>query len=143
MTQKSIYRFFIYALYTVLLLYIMSKAMQMVQIFDRNGFFFGKTALRLTIATIFPMIIGILFSLPSFLSNFNKPGFWHMDGIKLFSVGIPTLYVAILPLLYFSPIGKYFPAVGLITTPNSAPAIICGTIFGYLILSVFSKKSIY
>ena len=144
MTQKSIYRLFIYVLYTVFLLYILFKGTQLVHTLDQTGFFFDKSFLKLTILTILPIIIGVLFALPTFFSNFNNPGIWRMDGIKLFSMGIPTLLMAISPLLYASPIGKYLPTLGFIINPYSdIPAITCGTVFGYLFLSVFGKKSIY
>lgn len=139
--MTNIYRLIAYLLYTILLMYIMFKVTVLEHSFKTNGFLLDKTYLRLSFLSVFPVAAGILFSLPAFLSNFKKPGIWSIDWVKLFSLGIPTFYVAMSPLLYFSPIGKYLPAVGsAMMYFSGTPVIICGTVFGYLILTVFEKQ---
>lgn len=91
---------------------------------------------------IFPIIMGIFLAIPVFIKKTKEQGNWYFDWIKFIAVGIPTLYVAISPALYFSPIGKYLPHIGSIMfSYSSTPLIVCGIIFGYILLSSFDKRN--
>lgn len=90
---------------------------------------------------VYPVILGILLALPQFAKNCKKEGVWHFDWIKLVSIGLPTLYLSLLPLLFFSPIGKYFSTVFNFISHSSIPQTVSGIVLGYLILSVPEKHS--
>lgn len=89
----------------------------------------------------FPIVIGILIALPGFVNNFRERGKWYFDWAKFISVGLPTFFLTMYPIILISkvipvkiPIEINF-ALGF---PNN-PHAISGVVFGYLLLSVFSK----
>lgn len=97
---------------------------------------------HLVFLAIFPIVIGIILAIPKIIRKAKEQGNWHFDWVMFIAIGTPTLYVAISPALYFSPIGIYLPRIGTVTfTYSATPQIICGVIFGYLILSVFDKRN--
>lgn len=88
---------------------------------------------------ILPIVLGILMALPHFLELWtNKKVRWRFDWVKLTAIGIPTFFIAILPLAYFYPpgLGRYLYFIHSLLIP---PAI-GGIVFGYLLLSSFEKR---
>lgn len=94
---------------------------------------------------LLPIIIGILIALPSFLSLLKKKGTWKFDWIKFISIGLPTFYFTIFPYIYFSPLGPYIPnffnIIFLTVGSTLMLHTVSGVVFGYLILSSFSKET--
>ncbi len=83
-------------------------------------------------ATAFPVIIGILLRLPKLITEIKRDKAWSVNWIKLLAVGLPTLYLALVPLLSFTFLGKYLPfAIDIIHLDSSN---IAGLIFGYVLL---------
>ncbi|WP_240951667.1 hypothetical protein [Bacillus sp. RO2] len=83
-------------------------------------------------ATVFPVLIGILLRLPKLITEIKRDKAWSVNWIKLLAVGLPTLYVALVPLLSFTILGKYLPfALEIFHLDLSN---IAGLIFGYVML---------
>lgn len=83
-------------------------------------------------ATIFPVLIGILLRLPTLIKEIKQDKAWAVNWIKLLAVGLPTLYVALVPLLSLTILGKYLIfAMDIIHLDLSTLA---GVIFGYVLL---------
>jgi hypothetical protein len=97
---------------------------------------------HLLFVIFYPMAMGIFLSLPGFLNKIKKAGSWKIDWILLTAAGVPILYTAIAPVIYFSPISKFFfpKLTSQLFASNLIPQIICGLIFGYLLLSCFDKE---
>lgn len=92
---------------------------------------------RLLYISALPVIIGILIALPQFIGNIRRDGDIRFNWIRFISIGLPTLYVSILPLIYYS-IGKPIPFATLILQ-YSMLRTVSGVVFGYLLLTSFEK----
>lgn len=129
-------------LYIIFIMYFLVKGME----WERDLKLLAGTTYNpyphLVFLSIFPIIIGTFLAIPDFINKTKNQGNWYFDWVKLIAIGIPTLYVAISPALYFSPIGKYLPKIGSVMLfYSSTPLIVCGIIFGYILLSSFNKQN--
>ncbi|MCG7381013.1 hypothetical protein [Paenibacillus sp. ACRRY] len=96
-------------------------------------------------SVLFPMFFGVLLGLLRLFDLLRKPGEWKINWIKLCIFGIPSLYVSLFPLLYWSglPISYYdFPLGYLLITSGTTPHTISGLIFGFLLFYIIEKKII-
>ncbi len=92
-------------------------------------------------SSLYPILIGLLFALPKFVRILKVDGRLSYDWIRILAVGIPTLFGATVFLIYFSPLGAYFPFISILSIGTKFSTI-CGIVFGYLILSCFQKSNI-
>ncbi|KNB70538.1 hypothetical protein ADS79_16620 [Brevibacillus reuszeri] len=92
-------------------------------------------------SSLYPTLIGLLFALPKFVQVIKAEGRWNFDWIRIVAVGIPTLFGATVILIYFSPLGTYFPSISILSVGTKFSTI-CGIVLGYLILSCFQKSNI-
>lgn len=99
-------------------------------------------------SALFPILFGIVLALPRLIREFQKVGKWSMDWIKLLAIGTPTLLLNLsLILIAYTPIVKtkyfatYNPFTEVIVTDKSVISL-CGAIFGYILISSFTKKVI-
>ena len=103
---------------------------------------FNSDRYRVFSYVIFPIVIGLVISLPKFIIEMRKKGKWQIDWIKLIAIGIPVLYLAIFPLvLVFSSQtqGSGLPLLNaLYPAPLSfhLPIKLSGVVFGFILLSV-------
>ena len=92
---------------------------------------------------LYPILIGALLSFPSFFIQLRKTGKWKIDWAQLIGVGLPTLIVALIPFIYYD-LYYYLPRGAIKIARHLGIAgtlqIICGTVFGYLLLAVFHKE---
>lgn len=88
----------------------------------------------ITFASIFPIFIGLLLRLPKLIIEINDKKRWSFDWMKVIVIGIPSLYIAIIPLLAIV-IGPnwLFTKTFLLLGDMSFTAI-AGVIFGYVLL---------
>ena len=98
--------------------------------------------------SFFPIFIGGIFAIPSIVKNFLTKGHWKMNWLRLLILGLPFIYMSIIPILYFTEIiefelpfstlvwGGYFGADGS-TTFNS----ITGIFAGYIVLTSIRKPT--
>lgn len=93
---------------------------------------------------LYPMLIGALLSFPSFFIQLRKTGTWIIDWARLIGIGLPTLTVALIQFFYYD-LYDYLPRGATQIASHLGMAgtlqIICGTVFGYLLLSVFRKEA--
>lgn len=90
-------------------------------------------------ATIFPISIGILLRLPKLIKEIKQEKAWSVNWIKLLAVGLPTLYVALVPLLSLTIMYKYLPfAIYIIHLDLT---MIAGVIFGFVLLDSLKEDS--
>ena len=91
--------------------------------------------------SIFPFFIGLLLRLPKLIIEIRDKKKWSFDWIKFIPIGIPSLYLAMIPLLTISfgtnlLFSKTFMLLG-----DTIFTSIAGVIFGYVLLD--SLKSNY
>lgn len=96
---------------------------------------------------IFPLIIGVFLGAPHVYKTFTKTGKWKVVWVKLIVVGLPFIYLSIVPILFYSKIltlnlpfsfyamGGYF-GVGA----SSSFETINGIIGGYIVSTSIMKK---
>ncbi|MFD6439213.1 hypothetical protein ACFWDG_05230 [Peribacillus sp. NPDC060186] len=108
--------------------------------FEIKGYFLFQS--------FFPIFLGIIFAMPSIVKNILKKGHWKVNWLRLLILGIPFIYMSIIPILYFTEISVfdlpfstlvwrgYFGADGS-TTFNS----ITGIIASYIVLTSIRKPT--
>ena len=92
-------------------------------------------------SSIFPIIIGMFLALPNLISKAREQGSWTIDWVKLITIGIVSLFLAMAQIMCFSPIGHYAPKLYLwLSRFNSQAVTISGVVFGYLVFSIPQKS---
>jgi hypothetical protein len=92
---------------------------------------------------IFPIVLGILMALPHFFELCATKVAWRYDWVKFISIGIPTFFVTILPLVYFyTPglVGYLYLLFGEFIHSLLIPQTFGGIVFGYVLLSSCNKR---
>lgn len=141
MTRRNTVRLIGNLLFIIIMIAIMVKAMEWERHFKLITLSSYNSYPHILFISFYPIAMGILLALPRFVRKLGEDGAWALDWVVLIAVGLPTLFVAVAPALYFSPASKYLPAVmALLFQYSLTPQIICGVISGYIMLSVFGKK---
>jgi len=91
--------------------------------------------------TIFPIFIGMLLRLPRLIQEVKEGKQWTVNWVKLIVMGLPTFYIIITQLFFFTSFGHYLPFSSEIIQflMNSNIATIISLIFGYVLLDSFKK----
>jgi len=138
--SKNIKRLLGHLLYIVVFIAILVKAMEWERHFELITLSTYNSYLHMLFLSFFPVAMGVLLALPGFINKTRKPGSWKLDWVLLAAIGAPTLYTAIAPVLFFSPISKFLPITTQLFAYSLTPHIICGVVFGYVLLSCFDKE---
>jgi hypothetical protein len=88
-----------------------------------------------------PVMLGFLLALPRLIKTFKKEGYWQVDWILLLSAGLPSLLVAITPIMCL--VQSVLYSKYALFTFGLHPNLITlsGIIFGYVLLAAFKKAS--
>ena len=89
--------------------------------------------------TIFPVFIGFFLRLPKLIIEIKEKKQWSFDWIKVAAIGIPTLYIAMIPILtiYFG--AEFIFARRLFMIGDTAFTSTAGIVFGYVLLDSLKK----
>lgn len=95
----------------------------------------------ITFASFFSIFIGMLLRLPKLILEIRDKQRWSFDCIKVIVIGIPSLYIAMIPLfaivygmnLWFSNVVMLLGDITFTT--------IAGVIFGYVLLDSLKSKA--
>ncbi|WP_053367968.1 hypothetical protein [Bacillus sp. FJAT-27245] len=91
-------------------------------------------------AVVSPIVIGMVLRLPKLILEILERKRWTFDWAKIVAVGLPALYVAMLPYVYYTQIGGHLPlAKEFAILEYSAIPTAAGIIFGYVLLDSFKK----
>ncbi|MGV3467415.1 MAG: hypothetical protein ACO1OT_19270 [Heyndrickxia sp.] len=92
-------------------------------------------------STIFPIMIGMLLRLPKLFLEIKERKHWTFSWTKVIPIGIPALYIAVLPSLVLTPLGlKFLFAKELIFLDNSSVlTTTAGIVFGYVLLDSLKR----
>ncbi|MFS0874037.1 MULTISPECIES: hypothetical protein [Paenibacillus] len=94
-------------------------------------------------SVFFPIFFGLLLGLLRFFELLRKSGEWKINWIKLCIFGLPSLYVSLFPILFWSGLSiSYddFPLGSLLVSSGTTPFTISGLIFGFLLFYVIERK---
>ncbi|WP_338653393.1 hypothetical protein V6B14_17390 [Sporosarcina psychrophila] len=90
--------------------------------------------------TIFPILFGLLLRLPKLILEIKEKKQWSFDWIKFVAIGIPSLYIAMMPMLQvFFGMKLLFGREILLLGDPIAFTTIAGIVFGYVLLGSLKK----
>lgn len=95
----------------------------------------------ISFASFFSIVIGMLLRLPKLILEIRDKQRWSFDWMKIIVIGIPSLYIAMIPLfaivygmnLWFSNVVMLLGDITFTT--------IAGVIFGYVLLDSLKSKA--
>ena len=91
-------------------------------------------------ATIFPIAIGLLLRLPKLIIEIKEKKQWSFDWIKVAAIGIPSLYIAMIPILSLSTsFENLLFAKELIFLGDTTLTTTAGIVSGYVLLDSLNK----
>ncbi|OEH92336.1 hypothetical protein [Bacillus solimangrovi] len=135
-------RFLLYLTYIILMIVVIKGGLSIqMHLLEEVAVLKVESILYLMYSSIFSIIIGVLFGIPRLITKIRSAQKFTFDWIKFIAIGIPTVYLATVPYLYFTAIGSYLPYASRIYHEfgNFTPTIF-GIIFGYVLLDSFIKK---
>ncbi|MEI2393781.1 hypothetical protein [Paenibacillus phytohabitans] len=94
-------------------------------------------------SVLFPISLGLLLGLLRFFELLRKTGEWKINWIKLCIFGLPSLYVSLFPLLFWSGLSiSYYdlPLGSILITSGTTAYTISGLIFGFLLFYVIERE---
>ncbi|WP_245959383.1 hypothetical protein [Neobacillus piezotolerans] len=87
-----------------------------------------------------PVVIGLLLRIPKLILEIIEKKKWTFDWVKIVAVGLPALYVALAPYLYYSPMGDYLPFAAVFASFGASTiTTAAGIVFGYVLLDSLKK----
>ncbi|WP_404447622.1 hypothetical protein LG307_02395 [Sutcliffiella horikoshii] len=90
-------------------------------------------------AALFPILIGVLLRLPKLIKEIQQEKAWSVNWMKLLAVGLPTFYVALVPVLSLTNLFVYIPfAMDII---HLDLATLAGVVFGYVLMDSLKEDS--
>ncbi|MFB4166897.1 hypothetical protein [Virgibacillus sp. JSM 102003] len=92
----------------------------------------------LLFASIYPIVIGMFLRLPKLIMEMKEKKQWTFDWIKIVAIGIPTIYIALLPILSTTGLNLLF-AKELIPMGTTTLITVAGIVFGYVLLDSLKK----
>jgi hypothetical protein len=134
---------FIYLGYLVVMILVFIfglKYQQYLQIEARTSY---QPKPSLVFSVLFPIFFGLLLGLLRFFELLRKTGEWKINWIKLCVLGLPSLYVSLFPLLFWSGLSISYNALPfgyLLFTSGTTAHTISGLILGFLLLYVLERK---
>ncbi|WP_019414191.1 hypothetical protein [Paenisporosarcina sp. TG20] len=93
----------------------------------------------LLFTTVFMIVMGMLLRLPKLISEIKEHKRWTFDWIKIVAIGLPALYIAILPLMTLTSLGTDLLFANAVVTSGQLVKI-AGIIFGYVLLDSLKKN---
>ncbi|WP_246017691.1 hypothetical protein [Mesobacillus subterraneus] len=89
--------------------------------------------------TAFPIFIGGLLRLPKLIMEIGEEKHWTFDWIKAGAIGIPALYVALVPMISIAFGVNLLFAKELWLLGDSTLSTSAGIVFGYILLDSVKK----
>lgn len=91
-------------------------------------------------SVLFPIFIGLLLRLPKLIIEIKEKKPWTFDWMKFVFVALPCLYVVVMSILPFSPLGQgKIPVIQVFFLNGSEIISIAGMILGYEVLDGLKK----
>lgn len=93
--------------------------------------------------SIYPFVIGIFLRLPKLIIEIKQQKQWTFDWVKFIAIGIPSLYIAMIPILsiYFG-MNLLFTKEFLFLLLGSATfTSTAGIVFGYVLLDSLKNNN--
>lgn len=95
----------------------------------------------ITFASFFSIFIGMLLRLPKLILEIRDKQRWSFDWIKVIVIGIPSLYIAMIPLFAIVYGMNLWFANVVMLLGDITFTTIAGVIFGYVLLDSLKSKA--
>lgn len=138
--MNNIKRFICYVTYVMVFWYILVKADDYQRYLKHLYASTYDLTYHSIFISIFPILIGILIVLPQFIKTFKKPGTWKVDLIFFLTVGLPSLCIAITPIIFLAQFARKWSYAAFILGFHPNLVTVAGIVFGYVLLSSFGKQ---
>lgn len=102
-----------------------------------------QTNNSIVFSVLFPFFLGLLLGLLRFIDLLRKTGEWSINWIKLCVFGLPSLYVSLFPLIYWTGLSISYhdlPLGYLLVTSGTTAYTISGLILGFLLFYVLERN---
>jgi hypothetical protein len=137
---NNLYIYFGFLVVVILVFIFGLKYQHYLQVEARTTFQIIPT---IVYSVFFPIFFGMLLGLLRFFELLRKTGEWKINWIKLCVFGLPSLYVSLFPLLFWSGLSISYNALPfgyLLSISGTTPYTISGLILGFLLLYVLERK---
>ncbi|QUG43000.1 hypothetical protein KD050_07105 [Psychrobacillus sp. INOP01] len=95
----------------------------------------------ITFASFFSIFIGMLLRLPKLILEIKDKKRWSFDWIKVIVIGIPSLYIAMIPLLAIAYGTNLLFSNAVMLLGDITFTSIAGVIFGYVLLDSLKSNT--
>ncbi|OEF97591.1 hypothetical protein [Desulfuribacillus alkaliarsenatis] len=134
--------FFLYTIFMIVLYYIGQRIILNSNFHFQSTFEFKPVMIA---RTIVPIVLGLFLALPKFICEWRRVGKWKYDWVKLLAIGIPTLYIALMPVFTFTSVKYFYPVIPILGSVSVAlqtmPYSVAGYAFGYILIASLYKTS--
>lgn len=94
----------------------------------------------ITFTSLFPIAVGVLLRLPAFMIKVKEKRPWTFDWVKIGAIGIPALYIALIPLLSLTSFAGSLPFVmEIMLIGDSMLTTTAGIVSGYVLLNSIKR----
>ncbi|MEK3980217.1 hypothetical protein MKY37_14280 [Psychrobacillus sp. FSL K6-2836] len=91
--------------------------------------------------SIYPVFIGLLLRLPKLIIEIRDKKKWSFDWMKIIVIGIPSFYIATIPLLIISFGTNLLFSKSFLMLGDTIFTSIAGVIFGYVLLDSLKSNT--
>gem|GEM_PF-3862109 len=133
-------RLFMYIVFLIIAVFMLDVILYCEQLLKEEAALTFERLPFLLFTTLYPVLIGLVFALPTFIQTCVTKGSWTFDWLPFTVLGIPALLMDLIFLVYFYPVEIDIP-LSFFAEYGSQASIICGLAFGYLALSCWKKKA--
>ncbi|MDQ0255693.1 hypothetical protein J2S74_003075 [Evansella vedderi] len=135
--MKNFLKYFMWTMLIGIILYYGFKIELNLQEMARSTF---RLFPLVVFGTLFPLFLGMILRLPQFINEIREKKRWKFNWAKFIAIGLPALYITIIPLFFFTSFGHSLPLtmeVAQVTNPSITT--ISGIISGYILLDCMKE----
>lgn len=136
-------RFLSYFLYSIVMISILVGFLKYQIHLNQQASMTFNSLPSMIYSITFPIVMGVLLGIPELINRVKNRTSSVFNWVMFLAVGIPTLYIVFVPLLYFTKLGDYLPFASIFVQSDLIGASITtmgGVVFGYLLINCFKNK---
>jgi hypothetical protein len=135
--MKRFISYFLWSLLIILILFIGEEGQSRLKAYAQMHY---SMTFYIIFIWLFPIVVGMIIRLPVLITDIINKKKWAIDWIKLIAIGLPFLYIALIPLVYLN-IPILYPDLLMRMFNNDIMVTkIPGVILGYIILDSLMEK---
>lgn len=136
--MKRFIKNLLWSLIIILVLYFGAEIASRLRMYQETYF---RPVPFIVFSVFFSIFVGIIIRIPRLMSDIKNKKRLRVDWFVLTTIGIPSLYIAISPLLLFFKVPLIIQTFTInIISSGFTITTIAGVIFGYIILDCLEEK---